>query len=58
VKTNADGVAVLEDVPEGSASIKVWHAAQLVEKTPQALTVGHTPGKVTFQLDVAPRRRS
>jgi plastocyanin len=58
VKTNAEGVAVLEDVPEGSASIKVWHAAQLVEKTPQALTVGHAPGKVTFQLDVAPRRRS
>lgn len=57
VKTNAEGVAVLEDVPEGAATLKVWHAAQLVEKTPQALAVGHA-GKVTFQLDVVPRRRS
>lgn len=58
VKTNAEGVAVLEDVPEGAASIKVWHAAQLVEKTPLQVNVAAAPAKVTFQLDVAPRRRS
>lgn len=58
VKTNAEGVAVLEDVPEGAASIKVWHAAQLVEKTPMHVNVLAAPAKVTFQLDVAPRRRS
>lgn len=58
VKTNAEGVAVLEDVPEGAASIKVWHAAQLVEKTPLQVNVWAAPAKVTFQLDVAPRRRS
>ena len=58
VKTNAEGVAVLDDVPEGSASIKVWHAAQLVEKTPLQVNVAATPAKATFQLDVAPRRRS
>ncbi len=58
VKTNADGVALLEDVPEGAATLKVWHAALLVEKAPQALTVGTAPGKVMFQLDVVPRRRS
>ena len=58
VKTNAEGVAVLEEVPEGAASIKVWHAAQLVEKTPLQVNVLAAPGKVTFQLDVAPRRRS
>ncbi|WP_244898403.1 plastocyanin [Rhodoferax saidenbachensis] len=58
VKTNSEGIAVLDDVPEGSASIKVWHAAQLVEKAPLPVNVLATPGKVTFQLDVAPRRRS
>lgn len=58
VKTNADGVAVLEDLPEGAATLKVWHAALLVEKVPQVLTVSHAPAKVTFQLDVVPRRRS
>lgn len=58
VKTNAEGVAVLEDVPDGAASIKVWHAAQLVEKTPLQVNVLAAPAKVTFQLDVAPRRRS
>lgn len=58
VKTNAEGVAMLEDVPEGAATLKVWHAAQLVEKAPQALTVGSVSAKVTFQLDVVPRRRS
>jgi plastocyanin len=58
VKTNAEGVAVLDDVPEGTTSIKVWHAAQLVEKTPLQVNVLAAPAKVTFQLDVAPRRRS
>lgn len=58
VKTNSEGVAMLEDVPEGAASIKVWHAAQLVEKAPMQVNVLAAPAKVTFQLDVAPRRRS
>ena len=58
VKTNSEGVAMLEDVPEGAASIKVWHAAQLVEKAPMQVHVLAAPAKVTFQLDVAPRRRS
>jgi plastocyanin len=57
-KTGPDGVAVLEDVPEGAATIKVWHAAQLVEKAPQPLSVTVAPTKTTLQLDVVPRRRS
>lgn len=57
VKTGADGVAVLEDVPEGAATVRVWHVAQLVEKAPLAVTVQGAAGKATFQLDVAPRRR-
>ena len=57
VKTEANGIAVLEDVPEGSATAKVWHAAQVVDKTPQTLVVGSTPAKLTLQLDVVPKRR-
>lgn len=58
VKTNSQGMAILEDVPEGAASIKVWHQAQLVEKAPLQVNVQSAPAKATFQLDVAPRRRS
>lgn len=57
VKTGADGVAILEDVPEGAATIKVWHPAQLAEKKPLPLTVGAAAAKMTVQLDVVPRRR-
>jgi plastocyanin len=57
VKTEANGVAVIEDVPEGAASIRVWHAIQVVEKPAQSLVVGTAPAKLTFQLDVVPRRR-
>ena len=57
VKTEANGVAVIEDVPEGSASIRVWQAVQVVEKTAQTVVVGATPAKLTVQLDVVPRRR-
>lgn len=57
VKTEANGVALIEDLPDGAASVKVWHAIQLVERTPQPLVVGATPAKLTVQLDVVPRRR-
>ena len=56
-KTNSDGVAVFEDVPEGAASIKVWNAAQLVEKPALQVNVQATPRKATLQLDVTPRKR-
>ncbi len=57
VKTGADGVAILEDLPEGAATIKVWHPVQLAEKKPQPLTVSVGSAKLTVQLDVVPRRR-
>lgn len=58
VKTNSEGMAVLEDVPEGAATIKVWNAAQLVEKVPLQILVQGLAAKATVQLDVAPKRRS
>ena len=57
VKTGADGTATLDDVPEGIATVKVWHAAQVVDLKPQTLQLGATPGKLTMQLDVVPRKR-
>jgi len=55
--TGADGIALLEQLPDGAAQIKVWHADQLLDIAPQQTTVGATPGKATMQLTVVPRRR-
>lgn len=55
--TNAEGVAQVEQLPEGAAQIKVWHADQLIDIAPQAYTVTASPGKLTLQLSVVPRRR-
>ena len=57
-KTNSEGFVVFDDVPEGAATIKVWHSAQLVEKAALPVTVNLAPAKLTIQLDVTPKRRS
>ncbi len=57
ILTGADGIANLEQIPDGAAQIKVWHADQLLDITPQQTSVSATPGKVTMQLSVVPRRR-
>jgi plastocyanin len=56
-KTGADGLATLEDVPEGAASIRVWHADQLLDLRPLRVEVGGAPVSTTVKLDVVPRRR-
>lgn len=55
--TGADGIANVEQIPDGAAQIKVWHADQLLDIAPQQATVSATPGKATMQLTVVPRRR-
>ena len=57
VLTGADGIANLEQIPDGGAQIKVWHADQLIDIAPQQTTVSAAPGKATLQLSVVPRRR-
>lgn len=57
LKTGDTGVVTFDDLPEGLASVKVWHGAQILDKTPQSITITATPGTVSFQLDVVPRRR-
>lgn len=56
-KTLQDGTAVFEDLPNGDAQIKIWQADQLVDLPPTAYNVTATPGKVSVQLSVVPRRR-
>jgi plastocyanin len=56
-KTGADGQAVLEDVPDGPAQIRVWQPDQLFDLPSKPLTVGSVPAAAAFQLQVVPRRR-
>jgi plastocyanin len=56
VQTDANGVASLRDVPEGTASVRVWHSDQLLEG--KATEVNITPvTAVSVPTQVAPRRR-
>lgn len=57
VLTGADGLASLEQLPDGAAQIRVWHADQLIDIAPQQYTVSASPGKLSLQLSVVPRRR-
>ena len=57
VKTGADGMVTLDDLPEGAASVQVWHALLTVAPKPQVTSLGAAPGKLSVQLDVLPRRR-
>ena len=56
-KTNAEGLAVFDDLPDGAAQVKVWQADQLIDLAPQPFNVSATPGKLGMQLGVVPRRR-
>ncbi|MDP3171695.1 MAG: plastocyanin [Polaromonas sp.] len=57
VLTGTDGIANVEQIPDGAAQIRVWQADQLLDIAPQTVTVSATPGKATLQLTVVPRRR-
>ena len=57
VKTNAEGLANFEDLPDGAAQVKVWQADQIVDVSPQQTTIGATAAKNVIQLSVIPRRR-
>ena len=56
-KTLQDGMASFEDLPDGAAQVKVWQADQLVDLAPQSYVVTASPGKISVQLSVVPRRR-
>jgi plastocyanin len=57
LKTNAEGVAVFDDVPDGKVSIKVWQADQLIDLPVQTTTVSAAPTKANVQLQVVVRKK-
>jgi plastocyanin len=57
-KTDANGVATFADLPDGAATVKVWHAAQFVDLKPVQTTLSPTLSQVKMQLSVTPRRRT
>ena len=56
-KTDANGVASIEGVPDGTIELNVWHPDQLQEQATQRLQVGAAPLKAPVQLNFTPRRR-
>lgn len=56
-KTDANGVAGIEGVPDGTIELNVWHPDQLQEQATQRLQVGAAPLKAPVQLNFTPRRR-
>jgi plastocyanin len=57
-KTGADGVALLQNVPEGAAHLRVWHPEQLVEGASAPVSV--TPAtalRLPTQVQPRPRRK-
>ncbi len=56
VKTDANGVATLQDVPEGAARLRVWHGEQIVESPATALHVTSVTA-LSVPTQVQPRRR-
>lgn len=56
-KTNAEGIATFDSVPDGAVQVRVWHADQLVDLPLQAVIVTSAPLQVKSQLQIVPRRR-
>jgi plastocyanin len=56
-KTNADGIAMFDDLPDGAAQFKVWQADQLIDAPAQNVTVSAAPSKAALQLSVVQRRQ-
>ena len=57
MKTSAEGQAVFDDIPDGSAQVRVWQADQLFDLPAQAVTAGAATARLNFQLQVVARRR-
>jgi plastocyanin len=56
-KTDGEGKARIEGVPEGAAELTLWHPDQLQEQAAQRLQIGPAPVQATGQLNFTPRRR-
>lgn len=56
-KTDANGVATIDGVPDGAAEVSLWHPDQLAEQPPLRLTVSAAPAKASGQLNFVPKRK-
>lgn len=56
-KTDANGAVSFDNLPNGAAKVQVWHNDQLLELPAQNIAVTDAPAKVTFALQVTPRKR-
>lgn len=54
-KTDANGKAVLSDVPAGKYRMQLWHPRQKIPSPPELVTLGAEPRRLTLTLDVLPR---
>ena len=57
VKTDVNGIATFNDLPDGAPTVKVWHAAQLLVKPLVPVALSATPTQTSVQLDVQMRRK-
>ncbi len=57
LKTDENGIARFDQVPEGAAKLRVWHAEQLLELPQRPVTVASAPLIETVTLTVVPRQR-
>jgi plastocyanin len=56
-KTDANGVANIDGVPDGNADLNLWHPDQLQEQPALRVQVGPGVLKAAGQLNFTPRRR-
>lgn len=56
-KTDANGQARIDNVPEGGVEVTLWHSDQLQEQPVQRAQLGAAPLQVIGQLNFVPRRR-
>jgi plastocyanin len=56
-KTDANGAASIDGVPDGAAELDVWHPDQLREQVTRHLQVTDAPLELNSQLNFTPRRR-
>jgi plastocyanin len=56
-KTDAQGVATIDHVPDGAVQVSLWHAEQLQDQPVQTVQSSTAAVKVNAQLNFTPRRR-
>ena len=56
-KTDDNGIARFDAVPEGTVQLRVWHGDQLVDVPRRPLQIGSAAVLESVQLSVVPRRK-